>query len=393
MEVSMISLPRFEHRCLRPAQRAAAALVVLARLGAGCVWKTDLPSTVTDIPVRPERELLVTDEALLSGPLAQNAASAPLSFRHAMETLPLADGAVLDWLRAWSQRLTDEGHADRAQTFDQGVTCRWLKATPANACDEACAACAGSALAMEAAPFRLIAVSNRTDLAVMPDRAADGGEGRLVYALTAGPGDDPESPSLAATVIVEYAQDGTALEWTTRWHALGSASDADYPSKLVELTETFVGRGSLAQLRTADAWTGPMILNQYDLEAGELVATRARDTLDFGVVSAAMIDAFDQSNGGAIQNGTAVFPSAWWAMASSPSDSAPAFVARLADHDALVQETCGGCHALSANGFQIDPLAQGSAKVSRFLVDPSKDGDELRRRVEWMQLELSGHGI
>jgi hypothetical protein len=52
--------------------------------------------------------------------------------------------------------------------------------------------------------------------------------------------------------------------------------------------------------------------------------------------------------------------------------------------------TCGGCHALSDNGFQIDPIAQGDSKLSRFLVDPSKPMDEMRRRIEWMQHPLAG---
>jgi hypothetical protein len=370
---------------------------VLCVIGAGaldCVWKTGLPSDVTSIKVAPDRELVVTDETLLSGPLAMNTTSAPLSFRHAVQDLPIAGGAVLGWLRAWSARLTDEGHPDRAQILDQRVTCRWLQAISANQCDAFCSACTASVLALDQAPFRLIAVANRTDLAVMPDRAGGGGEGRLVFAITDGPADDPGSPSLQGTVIFEYAQMGSAFDWATRWHALGAApSDEDFATQLVALTEVFVQAGSLAQIRTADAWTGPMILNQFDIESEQLVATKVRNSPDWRLVSAAAFDAFVQTNARAIHEGTAVLPSAWWATASSPTDTLPPFAAALAEHDDLTRATCGGCHALSATGFQIDPIAKGAAKLSRFLVDPSKDEDELRRRVEWMQLELSGHGI
>ncbi len=93
------------------------------------------------------------------------------------------------------------------------------------------------------------------------------------------------------------------------------------------------------------------------------------------------------------QQETALFPESWWAARSSPDEQPPAYVAGVIGHDALVQLTCGGCHALSATGFQIDPTARGAAKLSRFLVDPTKDQDEMRRRIEWvLQLTLWSGG-
>jgi hypothetical protein len=371
---------------------AMLLLVLPSSLTVGCIWETDLPPGATSIHVEPGRELVVTDEGLVSGPLAQNATTGPLSFRQAMGGLPVSEGATLRWLQAWSQRLQDEGHADRATTFDRRVTCPWLRAAPENQCDAACASCTVASLRPEAAPFRLIALSNRTDLSVMPDRAADGGEGRLVFAITDGPGDDPSSASLPVTVIFEYAQQGTALDWSKRWHALGQASDADFPASLVALTQTFVASGTLAQIRTADALTGPMVLHQFQLQSGELVATNVRNTPDWNRVPASSIQAFADSHADALGNGTAVLPSAWWAASSSTSDVPPAYVSDVTQHDALVRGTCDGCHALTENGFQIDPMAKGEAKLSRFLVDPTKAQDEIGRRTEWMQLTLWAGG-
>jgi hypothetical protein len=365
-----------------------AALLALPSLAIGCIWQTALPAGATSIPVEPGRELIVTDEALLSGPLAQNQAIGPLSFRQAMSALPLGEGATLSWLQAWSSRLKDEGYPERATTFDQQVTCPWLRAVPENECDQACVLCTAHTLRLDLAPLRLIAVANRTDLSVMPDRAADGGEGRLVFAITDGRGDDPTSRSLPVTVIFEYAQQGTALEWTQRWHALGQASDAAFPASLVALTQTFVASGALAQIRTADALTGPMMLHQFHVESGELVATNVRNSPDWTVVTASAMTEFANDNGGAIQAGTAVFPSSWWATDSLLDQQPPAYVSDLPQHDLLVQMSCGGCHALSDSGFQIDPTAKGDSKLSRFLVDPSKGQDEMRRRTEWMQLTL-----
>jgi hypothetical protein len=369
-----------------------AVLLALPSLTIGCIWQTDLPAGATSIHVEPGRELVVTDESLMSGPLAQNQTTGPLSFRQAMGALPLEEGATLAWLQAWSRRLHDEGYPERAATLDQRVTCAWLRALPENECDQVCASCTRNTLLPEAAPFRLIAIANRTDLSVMPDRAADGGEGRLVFAITDGRGDDASSPSLPVTVIFEYAQQGSALEWTQRWHALGQTSDDAFPASLTALTQTFVASGTLAQIRTADALTGPMVLHQFQMESGALLATNVRNSPDWTSVPASSMRAFADDNADAIESGTALFPSSWWTASSFPDQPPPAYVSDLTQHDALVQLTCGGCHALSENGFQIDPIAKGDSKLSRFLVDPTKGQDEMRRRTEWMQLTLwRGH--
>jgi hypothetical protein len=363
-------------------------LLGLPALASGCLWQTDLPAGATSIPVDPSRELVVTDENLMSGALAQNRTNGALSYRHAMSALPVAEGATLRWLRAWSRRLQDEGYADRATTFERRVTCPWLRAVPENQCDAACGSCTAYTLSPEAAPFRLVAVTNRTDLSVLPDRAADGGEGRLVFAITDGPGDDASSPSLPVTVAFEYAQQGSALEWTQRWHALGRTPDAAFPSSLAALAQIFVVNGTLAQIRTADALTGPMLLHQFQIESREIVATNVRNSPDWARVPSSSMQQFAAANADAIAAGTALFPATWWAARSSPDDQPPAYVSGLPQHDALVQLTCGGCHALSANGFQIDPIAKGEQKLSPFLVDATKDHDEIRRRIEWMQLTL-----
>src|SRR5882672_7477788 len=161
---------------------AALGLPAVLALG-GCTWNATLPADAAAIPVDRGREILVTDDATLRS-LSNNEAGDPLSFRHAMERLPTRDApaaSTLAWLRAWSQRLRDEGESARADSLDAKVTCAWLQQTPENACSGSCDVCASESLRLEGAPFRLLAVANRTDLSVMPDRAAEGGEGRLVF--------------------------------------------------------------------------------------------------------------------------------------------------------------------------------------------------------------------
>ena len=375
---------------MRPfAARCAIAAVALGV--AACTWKVGLPADAGAIQVDRGREILVTDDATLAK-LSSNAAGDALSFRHAMERLPTSDAApasTLAWLRAWSQRLRDEGEAARADLLDAKVTCPWLRRVSQNACSDSCDACADQVLSLEAAPFRLIAVANRTDLSVMPDRAADGGEGRLVYGLTDGPADAADSQALPFTVIVEYAQAGSAADWATRWHALGAVGEGEFPSELAKLTAAFVDEGTLAQVRTADAVTGSLVLHQFHLVAGALVAADVRNTPDWGAVSEGAVRAFCADNAGAIENGTHVLPATWLAQSSALHVTPPAYVSTIAEHDALMQGTCGGCHDQAEKGFQIDPLATGDQKLSRFLVDPGKSLDEVGRRIEWMQVTLS----
>lgn len=371
------------------ASRAITGL--LALVASGCTWTVALPAGAAAISVDRGREILVTDDGTLRA-LSNNGKGDPLSFRHAFENLPASDApapATLAWMRGWSQRLRDEGESERADALDAKVTCPWLQRTPANACSASCDACAQQELALDAAPFRLVAVANRTDLSVTPDRAADGGEGRLVFALTDGAADSTDSRPLPFTVIVEYAQVGAARDWASRWHALGAATPGTFPARLAALTATFVDSGSLAQIRTADAVTGSLLLHEFHLVSGALVASTVRNTPDWAAVSESDIRAFCANDAAALQNGTHVLPSAWLARSSALDVPTPPYVATIANRDDLLHGTCGGCHGDAARGFQIDPLASGDAKLSRFLVDSSKSLDEIGRRIEWMQVTLS----
>lgn len=323
-----------------------------------CRWETDLPDAARAIEVDASRELVITD----LGALGENHARAPLSFARATDALRVDTGA---WLAAWSARLPPE----RARVFDDVVTCRWLRARAANECDATCTQCGDRTFDPSYAPLRTTAVVNRTDLAVMPDRAADGGEARLVFTLTDGPADDAASRPLPLAIIFEYAQNGDAKTWSERWHALGKADQ----SALVALTETFVGAGTIAQVRTADAVTGEaMLLHEMDRT---FTFKNVRNTPIWNAVSREALETWSEENAEAIDEGTAVMPRAWWAPSASSADVAPSFVS-----DTIVKTTCNGCHAQSATGFHVAP----DGKLSPFLADA-----ELRRRAAWMQLTLT----
>jgi hypothetical protein len=362
---------------MKPFLLTTVLTAAVAAMGlVGCTWETDLPANAAAIRVERGRELLVTDDAVLAS-LSSNASDGPLGFRHVMARLPLRESvevSVLAWMVGWSQRLRDEGETARADAFDQKLLCE---------------GCPIKKLRLQEAPIRLVAVANRTDLSVLPDRAADGGEGRLVFALTDGPADDPAVAALPFTVIVEYAQRGTASEWASRWHALGSASTEAFPEQLSGVAGVFVEPGTLAQIRSADAVTGPLVLHEFHLEDGAIVATNVRNTPSWSAVSEGDVRAFVAANGDALANGTHVVPASWLASSSELHAVTPPYLANVQGHDALVKGTCGGCHDAADRGFQIDPLAKGEAKLSRFLLDPTKELDEMGRRTEWMQVTLS----
>lgn len=345
----------------------------LAACMAACTWETDLPEDARAIRVDARRELVVTDEAVL--------ARVP-GFERAWSRLALRDGAALEWLAAWSARLEAEGMPDRAEALSSSFTCRWLRAEPANECDASCASCKHRVLRPSAAPLRLVAIANRTDLSDMPDRAAEGGEGRLVFALA---GDGPRN--LPLEIILEYAQHGPAIEWARLWHALGAATDEELPSRLTALVERLVGGGTIAQIRTADRLAEPMVMHQFEIDDGAIVPARVRNTPEWRSVDEGALRAFVADHGAELAAGTFLLPREWWARSARADVPPPAWAER-----ALVRQTCTGCHAQTAKGFQIDPEATGEARLSSFLRDPAGGRDELTRRTEWMQLTLHSSG-
>jgi hypothetical protein len=287
---------------------------------------------------------VITDERVLR-PLSSNRTSSPLSFRHALERLAVS-------------------------SFDATIGDVDLRG-----------------IALAESPFRLIAVVNRTDLSVMPDRAGAGGEGRLVFALTDGPADDDRSAPLPFTVIFEYAQHGEAADWAKRWHALGSSKAIE--ADLVVLTKTFVDTGSLAQIRTADGRSASsgLVFRQFEVNPinRHLVARNVRNSPDWAHVTEETLRSFVETNEAAIEDGTFVLPKEWWASSATSPFTTPSYVSSLKNHDALIRGTCGGCHDRSnRNAFHIDPRATGKDRLSTFLATT-----ETQRRKEWMQITLA----
>lgn len=309
--------------------------------------------------IESDPELLVTDRQLRQSARARNSERGELSFAARVSALGGASGpANADAL--WKLAGIDAG------------------------------------LSLDALPFRLLAVVNRTDLAEQLAPESPAGEGRLVYAMTNGPGDEPSSPALPLTVIFEYSLGHveSAATWGGRFHALASdrAGDVRWGAlgALVERFSTPVPESSgsprLAQVRVNDARSGAAQLHELVLEGSALVAGSLRNTPRLELAGAPALADFVQREAPAIRAGQHRVPSGWLATSA---------VAKVVDwktgasadvERAFARATCAGCHAElgpARDGFHLSEDAAGDVVLSTFLTE-----EELPRRQAALRARL-----
>jgi hypothetical protein len=355
-----------------------------------------------------ERELLVTDRAVLSGPRSDGGnAVAPWSFRHVMEALAAASSAdaptfVSDWLATWQASSTAafEGGLPLGARPDvqKDLVCPWLQLTPENACDATCAHCAASKLDLARAPFQLLAIVNRLDLAETTTGCKpEASEARLVF-MAMQPG---TSTPLSFNAIFEYVVNGTPAGDPAAWHALGGRRDGAYAAELETLTRSFTDAALLGQLRTSENLAGTSWeLRQFAHVRGKLapaaLTNTVRDSLDGTPelathVNAHQTEIFDGDNAVPASFGTAfsTMPKADFRWSSADANPAALRLFGLS--------TCNGCHAGERGDTSVLPFAHvgvdadGRTILSRFLSDPSAPGsDELAFRERSLGRRMSG---
>ncbi len=400
--------------------RALLATVLLsASIAAGCSSKSDSQSsTASDCGIAIDRfkELSIVDDAVITDPRSRNDIDGKWSFRHAVESA-MPDGAnpsefVLGWLEDWISTAEvngfqiDRNLESRTAQINALLICPWLHARPENNCDDACSTCAARELDLAKAPFRLLAIVNRTDLRVKPNVTSKAGESRLVFGFTRGPADDPSSAAAPMTLIFEYGLPETSspADWVQRWHALGrhAAFDDDYKRELEALTESFVGRGvapgrpngsALSQVRTNEStfeWIWQ--LREFRLDgAGDLRVAPVTNTPGESLNGSTVLRDFVLSNNDAVKGDRAVLPT------SLLAGSADEFLFRWnipgvdePTRAAFARETCNGCHAgenpTVDTAFHVSPFRSGIAKLSPFLNNPADQAnDELSNRAHAMR--------
>ncbi len=352
-------------------------------------------------PVDRWKELMVIDASVRLSPMGRGT-GAQLSFATVVTELAGSPVAAETWVRGWLETMSATTHlttpdgtelqAAPRPAVESQLLCPWLKLRSQNACDAGCGYCRERVLDLAQAPFALLAVVNRPDLGDPCDESS--AEGRLVFtALRPG-----TSTTLPFTVIFEYLQPGTGREVAARWHALGSLPfGRDYGDALGALTDAFVRRRGakpppLLRLRTNEGAFG----NDGSWELRELAVGPS------GFVPAPVAATPAQTWDGS--------PALAELLRGASSPVVPDFMSTLASPipsstfrwRADVPETtrrtfsagtCNGCHGgerpVDALRFQhVAPAGSyyGSLteppRVSRYLDDPSRNGDdELGRRA------------
>jgi len=240
------------------------ALAVLGLVSCGGTLQADPCETAS---IDDFKELMIVDPSIMGDARAQNASDGPWSFRHVVESLAPATEDPGDFVRAWflewvtttsfdgySILSGDETPDTRAKTMQQEILCPWMKRTADDDCNLDCSVCATTKLDLAQAPFRLLAIVNRMDLADQPD-VGGAGEGRLVFALSNGAGDDPSAAPMQMTMSFDFRLAGSRAEWGAAWHALGAhpAFDDSFATALVDLTNGFVTQSAFSEVLTNES--------------------------------------------------------------------------------------------------------------------------------------------
>lgn len=216
----------------------------------------------------------------------------------------LANQMVSQWLASWTDPLLmingqllnefrtvyDDKHNLKDNVFTRDIIKPWRKRS---GCDlDVSKPCLYD---LEIAPFRLLAIVNRVDMAGLagyvfdPSSGASSGEGRFIFGFVRL--DDPFVGQnlervTQATAIFEYrlpvnsrnALDGQR-QWATQWHELssltlptaGTAPDptATYNLKLQALTDRFVRRGVDSAGANIGSAFSQLRTNEQDFDSGD----------------------------------------------------------------------------------------------------------------------------
>lgn len=373
------------------------------------------PSPPQPRPVDPYRELVVVDPSVVRSPYASNASSgAPLGLRAQMAWLSGApdDGLafMLRWLDGWAS-VTSAGEYLAPVTprprVREAVLEPWLggRARDDYALDVD--------TAWSSAPFALIAIVNRVDLAITGGHApepttlacsATGGELRFVYA-----GLDPQRGTPAPmTIIVElpYSEKLPTASWARAFHDVAALPPGDdYNRALGE----FVNRVRAAadprgaRVRTnEEAFGTPGELREFAVskEASGEAKELFLQPLEFtprADVDPKRIDAHVASRSDELALGPVPLPQelrAGAAQIPAPGFRWTSTALREPLMASFSRETCNGCHggdteALPFQHIALDATGTFPARLSQFLDDPRSSSDELGRRTIVMERLLA----
>jgi hypothetical protein len=353
-----------------------------------------------ELPTQLYRELLVLDPTLLRGPLGSNASlDAPLSFRAQMAWLAGAAHDPFEFTRAW---LSEWGSASAVGpelapvTPRPGVRAVLLDSWVTASYDSSPDAGTSAAPRWADAPFQLIAVINRVDLATA---ACSGSAGELRYVYTAVDPQSDQALDMTAILEVPYPTTRPAADWARAWSELAALPASQLPAALARLArEVQLDADPLRvrlrsnEIALSDPASPSWELREFHLQiqAGGLALLAA--PLEFtprADVDPARLSEHVLAHAEAIRGGAVSLPEelrAGAATTASADFSWPVLGVSEGLRRAFSRETCNGCHGgdtatLPFQHLVADPELRRPARLSRFLYDPEANSDELRRRA------------
>lgn len=232
-------------------------------------------------PVSVERELLITDLAVIEHPVytdPRKGDAAIWSFKYLIEQM--AGGADPSEFAAailpsiLDRRVNGYDVPGRSLVAERVIE-PWKKRS------------GGSRLDLAKAPVKLLAIVNRMDLRQIVDgNVFQAGEGRFIFGVLDEQGRplQPLAGDAAGgmTIILEYSlpatDEATLVRWADDWHELGKykPGTTDYDRRLARLTQRFTDRGrggdrpngsAINQIRTNEIALGsPWELREYHLD-------------------------------------------------------------------------------------------------------------------------------
>jgi hypothetical protein len=268
---------------------------------------------------------------------------------------------VLKWLRTWETPQIVNGFTSAARpTIETLVIKPWVDASGQSGKPDD-----QVQLDWGKAPFRLLAIVCRTDLAkISPNNVENAGEGRFVFGVLNSTGG-----ALPFTVIFEYRLQADSLgkvrDWAKDWHDLGNLGDFDeqYLQALERITDAYSGRGiaphrpngsSLNQLRTDEiALAAPWELREFNLSpvTGDLISATVKQTPDITFNGSPTFAKFINDNETQIVANTLIVPLDFQGqpfLAGSALNPQPVWKAAGINNNQarhiFAMNTCNGCH-------------------------------------------------
>jgi hypothetical protein len=230
------------------------------------------------------------------------------------------------------------------------------------------------------APFDLIAVANRVDLATLGSGRA--GEIRFVYGLvTAG-----TRRPLTVNVEIQLPPTRTPSEWASSWHALGSLTGDDLRSGVESLVGDVLAQAPRGQVRTQDARGAAPTLLEFDMNGGAPLAPSPLFNQPARDVTPANLASFVLAHQDQVLADAEELPAPLLATSAEAIPGHPALPGVSPDlAAAFANTTCTGCHTSEPTvdgAFHISPLRRGQDALSGFLVGAKGAPGELSRRAE-----------